>query len=106
LEFLLRHYEKIILGLTLLFLLGGIFLVMLMFGETRDKLADEWRQAESQASGGGLVALLDSSVFTAEASLTDTRKILAINAGSREDRKGSLLEPNRYINAASQTART
>jgi hypothetical protein len=36
-------------------------------------------------------------VFTAEASLTDTRKILAINAGSREDRKGSLLEPNRYI---------
>ncbi|MGI6354785.1 MAG: hypothetical protein ACOX6W_06775 [Lentisphaeria bacterium] len=96
-EFLLRHYEKIILSLTLLLLLGGIFLVMVMFGETRDKLAEEWRLAQNQASGGGLVELLDPSKFTAEANLTDSRKILAINAQSREDRKGSLLEPNRYI---------
>lgn len=96
-EFLLRHYEKIILGLALLFLLGGIFLVMVMFGETRNKLVDEFQQAESQARGGGLVELLDQSLFTAEANLTDSRKVLAINAKSKEDRKGSLLEPNRYI---------
>ncbi|HOG49132.1 MAG TPA: hypothetical protein PKY10_00940 [Lentisphaeria bacterium] len=96
-EFLLRHYEKMIMGLTLLCLLGGIFLVMVMFGETRDKLNEEWQLAQNQANGGGLVELLDPSAFSAEASLTDTRKILAINAQSREDRKGSLLEPNRYI---------
>lgn len=96
-EFLLRHYEKIILGLALLCLLGGALLVMVMFGETRDKLVEELRQAESKAGGGGLVELLDKSLFTAEANLNDSRKILAINAQSREDRKGSLLDPNRYI---------
>jgi hypothetical protein len=102
LEFLLRHYEKMILSLVLLCLLGSIFLVMVMFGETRDKLVGDFQQAENQARGGALVNLLDRDVFTAEKNLTDPRKLLSINAKGKEDRKGSLLEPNRYIKCHKQ----
>jgi len=102
LEFLLRHYEKMLLGCVLLFLLASIFLVMGQFGKVQEELSQASQQAESKAAGGALLEPLDQTVFNAQRNLTDPRKILSVQAQSKDERRGALFEPNRYIKCNNQ----
>lgn len=96
-EFLLRHYEKMVLGCVLLFLLGTVFMVLGQFDTLQKKLSDASQQAGSQAASGSLLEPLDPAIFDAQKNLTDPRKLLAVQTRSKDEPKGSLFEPNRYI---------
>lgn len=97
-EFLAKHYEKLILGACLLCLIGGIFLVVNGVTGEQKRLEATFSDANSKVNGNKILPALDlSSLQTASASLQDPRVKLAIIESAKDTKKGSLLQAKRYI---------
>lgn len=96
-EIFIKHYEKVVLGLFLLLLLLGSVLVLGAFDRSKKDLAQKKQDAVSKVKGGSILPALDPVRFTAEENLRDTRKTIAIVSTAKDDPKGSLIVPNRYI---------
>ena len=97
-EFLAKHYEKLILGACLLCLIGGIFLVVNGVTGEQKRLETTFEDANSKVSGNKILPALDlSGLQTAATSLQDPRTRLAIVEPVKDAKKGSLLQAKRYI---------
>jgi hypothetical protein len=96
-DIFIKHYEKVVLGLFLLLLLLGSVLVLGAFDHSKKSLEEKTQDASSKVKGGAILPNLDGSSFTAEENLFDSRKIVAIVNTAKEDPKGSLITPHRYI---------
>jgi hypothetical protein len=98
LEFLLKHYEKLILGACLLCLIGGIFLVVNGVTAEQKRLENTFREANSEVGGTKILPALDlSSLSSVRNSLQDERLRLAVLEPSKDAKKGSLLQAKRYV---------
>lgn len=97
-EFLAKHYEKLILGACLLCLIGGIFLVVNGVTGEQKRLETTFSEANAQVGGNKILAALDlSSLKKATDSLQDPRLRLAVVETVKDAKKGSLLQAKRYI---------
>lgn len=97
-EFLLKHYEKLILGACLLCLIGGIFLVVNGVTGEQKKLETTFREANNKVGGNKILDPLDlSSLASAPASLQDKRLKLEVIELENDSKKGNLLQAKRYI---------
>jgi hypothetical protein len=98
LEFLAKHYEKLILGACLLCLIGGIFLVVNGVTGEQKRLEATFSDANSKVGGNKILPALDlSGLQTVTASLQDSRTRVAITEPVKDAKKGSLLQAKRYI---------
>ena len=97
-EFLAKHYEKLILGACLLCLIGGIFLVVNGVTGEQKRLEATFSDANSKVGGNKILPALDlSGLQTVTASLQDSRTRVAITEPVKDAKKGSLLQAKRYI---------
>lgn len=97
-EFLAKHYEKLILGACLLCLIGGIFLVVNGVSGEQKRLENTFTEANSKVGGNKILAALDVSAFkSARDCLQDSRLKLAVVEPVKDAKKGNLLLPKRYI---------
>lgn len=101
-DIFIKHYEKVVLGLFLLLLLLSSVLVLGAFDRSKKDLEQKRLDAASKAKGGSILPTLDPAGFTAEENLRDTRKTLAVVSTVRDDPKGSLVVPNRYVKCFSE----
>ncbi len=97
-EFLAKHYEKLILGACLLCLIGGIFLVVNGVTGEQKRLETTFSEANAKVGGNKILAALDlSSLKKVTDSLQDPRLRLAVMEPVIDAKKGSLLQAKRYI---------
>lgn len=101
-DFLSRHYEKMILGACLVFLILGLLLIADNYEKTQETLKGDMRKSERRLDEGSFVEPLDEKAFAiAPAALGDRRRafdILGLASGNRPARpQGSLLSPSEYI---------
>ena len=97
-EFLAKHYEKLILGACLLCLIGGIFLVVNGVTGEQKRLEKTFSDANTKVNGKNILPALDlSSLKTVADSLQDARVKVAILEPVKDAKKGSLLQAKRYI---------
>jgi hypothetical protein len=101
-DIFIKHYEKVVLGFFLLLLLLSGVLVLGAFDRSKKELEQKKQEAVSKAKGGSILPTLDPARFTAEENLRDTRKTLAIVNTAKDDPKGSLIVPNRYVKCFSE----
>jgi len=102
-DILIKHYEKVVLGLFLLLLLLSSVFVLGAFDRSKKDLEQKKLDAAAMVKGGSILPELDSSNFAAEANLRDTRKMITIVSTVKDDPKGSLIVPHRYIKCFSDT---
>ncbi len=97
-EFLSKHYEKLILAFCLICLFCGIILVGMSDKATTDKLRQEENKAKSDVNRGSLIEKKGEAEYGISKFLNDPRKILNIlGDDSTSSPKGSLIEPNKLI---------
>lgn len=97
-EFLAKHYEKLILGACLLCLIGGIFLVVNGVTGEQKRLETTFSDANTKVNGKNILPALDLSSFkTVADSLQDVRVKVAFLEPVKDAKKGSLLQAKRYI---------
>ncbi len=97
-EFLIKHYEKLILGACLLCLIGGIFLVVNGVTAEQKRLEKTFQEANAEVGGTKILPALDMSHFASvRNSLQDERLRLAVLEPSKDAKKGSLLQSKRYV---------
>lgn len=101
-DIFIKHYEKVVLGLFLLLLLLGSVFVLGAFDRSKKDLEQKKQDAVSKIKGGAILPVLDTSRFAAEENLRDTRKNVAIVSSAKDDPKGSLIVPHRYIKCFSE----
>jgi len=98
LDFLAKHYEKLILLACLLCLIAGIFAVISGVSKEENKLLELRESAIRKVGGDKILPPLDlSRVPTVEASLKDPRLFLSVMESSPDSKKGSLFQSKRYI---------
>ena len=118
-DFISRHYEKMILGASLLFLILSLLLVAQGYDKTKSQLEADIRKSQRSVDQGELVASLTPEVFSkAPNTIRDPRRFFSF-IGSAKDQKtgrpvykrsddgviddkpvrqqGSMIIPNDYI---------
>ena len=97
-EFLTKHYEKLILAFCLICLFCGIILVGLSDKSTTGTLHQEQSVANRDVSGGDMIEKKGAGEYGIGKFLNDPRKILNIlGDDGAPTPKGSLIEPNKLI---------
>lgn len=97
-DFLAKHYEKLVLGFSLLLLIGGILLVANSIGTRQLEFKNVFEDAQRKVNGNNLLPPIDATVFVRpEEVLYDQRVNFAFAGSPTLAAKGSLLEPKRYI---------
>ncbi|NMA43313.1 MAG: hypothetical protein GX946_08010 [Oligosphaeraceae bacterium] len=97
-DFLTKHYEKLILLACLLCLIVSIFAAISGVSKEDKKLAKQIDSAKVMVSGDKILPPLDlSRVHTVEASLRDPRLQINITEATLDAKKGNLLQSKRYI---------
>jgi len=94
LEFLRRHYEKVILGVFLVGLLGWCLFLWMSFNSIEGALADLERKMSVTRAGNKPVVAITKEDFKGLAALSDPRDIW-LEAGDAAT--GTLFDPLRYI---------
>ena len=103
-DFLYKHYEKLVLTVCLLCLCLGVLMVAASFNKTRNDLLAGNQKAANDVKGGDLVQPVKSDVMGLESYLNDPRK--AVNVLGPElpkdpkqvkDDKASLLSAAQFI---------
>ena len=97
-EFLSKHYEKLILAFCLICLFCGIILVGLSDKSTTDTLHKEEDDADRDVKKGEVIEKKGAAEYSISKFLNDPRKILNIlGDDGAPTPKGSLIEPNKLI---------
>ena len=96
-EFLTRHYEKLILAFFLLCLLFGIATAYSSINTTKLKLKDLGAKLERDVRGGKELEKMTAGDYTASKYLDDERKEFNVLGLGSKSPKGSLVEPNKLI---------
>lgn len=97
-EFLSKHYEKLILAFCLICLLSGIMIVSMSFTKTRQTLVAEMKTVKNSVKQGDFIEKEKAGDYKIEKFLNDTRKLVnVLGPQDRENPKGSLIEPNKLI---------
>ena len=86
-DFISRHYEKMILGASLLFLIVSLLLVAQGYDRTKSQLETDVRKSQRSVDQGELVASLTPDVFAkAPGTIRDARRFFSF-IGSAKDQK-------------------
>ena len=97
-EFLSKHYEKLILAFCLICLFLGIIMVTMSDKSTTDALQKEENTAKIDVEKGQLIEKKGAAEYSIGKFLNDPRKILNIlGDDGAPTPKGSLIEPNKLI---------
>ncbi len=97
-EFLAKHFEKLILSACLLSILLGTYLVVNGVKASREKIKEQYSVAVREVEGNKILPALDfSKLLAASDCVRDKRVNLAINQLRVDDKKGALLCPKRYV---------
>ena len=97
-EFLSKHYEKLILAFCLICLFFGIISVGLSDKSTTDALHKEEETAKRDVAKGDMIEKKGAAEYGIGKFLNDPRKILNIlGDDGAPSPKGSLIEPNKLI---------
>jgi len=98
LEFLAKHFEKLILVVCLLCILLGIYVVINGVRAGQEKIKQQYESAVEEVEGDKVLPDLDvTKLMAVQDSVKDRRVNLAINPPEIDDKKGALLYPKRYI---------
>ena len=102
-EFLVKHYEKLILAFCLVCLLCGIILVMLSSDATKAQISKEKETANRDVARGQVIDKKGAGEYGIGKFLNDPRKILNIlGDDGAPTPKGSMIEPNKLILCANE----
>lgn len=97
-DFLAKHYEKLVLGGGLLLLICSILLVANGIGARQINMRTTFEEAQKKVEGNKLIPPIDYSLFLRpEEVIYDKRVNFAFGSSTAMPAKGSLLEPKRYI---------
>lgn len=97
-DFLRKHWEKLVLGLVLLVLLIGMGLLLRSVTATRKTVADLAAKARTVATGGGPVTVEPPVEAPLESVLSDPKvQFETLPAAGAPPLRGSLYEPPDYI---------
>ena len=97
-DFLLKHYEKLILAFCLVSLLAGMFIVLLSMDKNTSEIQKQTAEASRYVSGGEILKKADIGSASIDDILTDKTKILNILGDSKaQTPKGSLIAPVKMI---------
>lgn len=97
-DFLLKHYEKLILAFCLVSLLAGMIIVLLSMEKNTDEIQKQTNEATRYVSGGEILKKADIGSSSIDEILTDKTKILNILGDPKEPTpKGSLIAPVKMI---------
>ena len=88
-DFISRHYEKMILGACLLFLIVSLLLVAQGYDRTKSQLEADVRKSQRPVDQGELVASLTPEVFAkAPGTIRDPRRFFAFIGSAKDQRTG------------------
>ncbi len=97
-EFLAKHFEKLILVACLLCILLGIYVMVNGVRAGREKINRQYESAVQEVKGDKILADLDITKLRAVRDcVSDQRVNIAINPPEIDNKKGALLYPKRYI---------
>ena len=77
-DFLLKHYEKLILAFCLVSLLAGMIIVLLSMEKNTGEIQKQTSEASRYVSGGEILKKADLGTTRIDDILTDKTKILNI----------------------------
>lgn len=102
-DFISKHYEKLLLVFCLLCLFFGIITVSMSTGKIREQLKSSLDKANRDVSKGELVEKMAATDYHADKFLNDPRKTLSfLGSPQNPTPKGSLIEPNKLIKCVSE----
>ena len=98
-KFLLRHVEKLILGLVLLGLLASAYYLLMSLRQTRETVAEVQKAVTMVSQGDQPLEPLRDDAFNPATELVSPSIRLQV---AKEEESGSLVEPQKYIRCANR----